>query len=399
VRRVARPHLAVKTALVLGLCTDAALAARLAGAGWLPSVGLGALCLVVGGGVVLWSADPERSPSQLGAGLVAGALVAIAVGITQYALEQRVRAAQDRDERARAERDRRFAYAQQQSELRITVSMQRDLEGLDLVRRDLRGFVLARKNMRRVDLSGARLDGANLSEANLDYSRLACPVESTVRDVLVCRERRLAAHLVNAKLIAASLREAHLQQAVLRNVEAVGADFTRADLRTADASLGDFSLADFTASDLNNVNLFKARLEGADFQGADIRRAMLCYVRLRGSNLRRADLSETLLVGADLRGGGSTRWNHAWRHAAGVGLVRRHLRRGALANAVDVAFSTRSVTDLRDARLRGADLREAIYDENTLWPDGFDPHRRGAVKVVAGAKRPAPTVRCRESRG
>ncbi len=37
-------------------------------------------------------------------------------------------------------------------------------------------------------------------------------------------------------------------------------------------------------------------------------------------------------------------------------------------------------TSLKGANLTGADLTGALYDDKTVWPDGFDPDKAGAKR-------------------
>ncbi|MFN3650963.1 MAG: pentapeptide repeat-containing protein [Armatimonadota bacterium] len=95
---------------------------------------------------------------------------------------------------------------------------------------------------------------------------------------------------------------------------------------------------------LAGASLIGAALSGADLQhaamrGADMHRADLHLADLRGADLRGADLRAVNFRGADLRG-----------------------------------------TDLREARLHRADLNHCLYDTETHWPSGFDPHASGAKK-------------------
>jgi hypothetical protein len=76
---------------------------------------------------------------------------------------------------------------------------------------------------------------------------------------------------------------------------------------------------------------------GATLEDAALRHADLRGADLRGANLQRADLSYAQLEGALLRGA----------NVAG--------------------------TNLSGASLSSADTAALRYDENTLWPDGFDP--------------------------
>ena len=99
--------------------------------------------------------------------------------------------------------------------------------------------------------------------------------------------------------------------------------------------------------DLAETNLHRAILFEARFRRAGLRGA-----RLRGAHFVRADLSESYLGGTDLR----------W---------------------ANLRETNPSDSDLRDANLHGAnlsgaDLREVWYNDNTVWPKGFDPIDAGA---------------------
>ena len=94
-------------------------------------------------------------------------------------------------------------------------------------------------------------------------------------------------------------------------------------------------------ADLGDAMLYKAplaeaQLIGANLQDANLRDARLWEADLKGADLRGADLRNAGLEGADLTG-----------------------------------------TDLR-----GADVQDALYDEYTVWPAGFDPDAAGAVQMV-----------------
>ena len=84
--------------------------------------------------------------------------------------------------------------------------------------------------------------------------------------------------------------------------------------------------------------LCNANLRAAEMRGVDLRQADLHLADLSGADLRTADLRAVNFRGTDLR-----------------------------------------ATDMREARLNGADLRHSLYDEDTLWPAGFDPRAAGAV--------------------
>ena len=105
---------------------------------------------------------------------------------------------------------------------------------------------------------------------------------------------------------------------------------------------------DLCGAFLSGADLFAADLAAADLRGADLGEAHLGSADLSG-----ADLSRANLLGADL----------SWADLKGATLRGADLKRA----------------DLRGARLRGADLADAVYDDYTLWPEGFDPEAAGAI--------------------
>lgn len=110
---------------------------------------------------------------------------------------------------------------------------------------------------------------------------------------------------------------------------------------------------DQTAMDFFMAKLIHATLTNARMSGAD-----LCRARLIGANLHGADLSKADLMGANL--------------------CRANLS-GANLSEARLIFSYLMGTDLSGANLNKADLKEAKYDQATMWPDGFDPIAAGAI--------------------
>jgi len=115
------------------------------------------------------------------------------------------------------------------------------------------------------------------------------------------------------------------------------------DLRYADLSFLDLYQADLREADLEGVNLTQAILIGADLRGAKLSQAILEGTDLRGADLRGADLKGANLAGA-------------------------HLHRTDLRQA-----------DLRQGKLTDSKLQLALYDNATLWPQGFSYRSSGAV--------------------
>ena len=187
----------------------------------------------------------------------------------------------------------------------------------------LRGAMLENMNLRGANMKGAHLEEAYLSGVNLEGA---------------CLER---ARLTGANLTGANLHEAHLKGACL-----TGAKLERVIM--VDAHL---QRMDLKRTSLSGANLKGAHLEGADLEKAD----------LRGADLRKSDLPLEL----------SFKWlTNIMKELllvydrAGANLERANLR-GA---------------DLGGALWKGANFKDAIYDDDTTLPDGFIAEEQGLTK-------------------
>ena len=135
---------------------------------------------------------------------------------------------------------------------------------------------------------------------------------------------------------------------------------SRANLKGYDLQDHYLPEADLTKANLTGANLAKANLEGADLTRATLEGAVLTEVKLKGAILIKADLSGANLSGANLNGA-----NLSGASLRGANLIGANL----------------SGTNLSGANRPLAKLPEAIYDNKTKWPDGFDPVSAGATKV------------------
>ena len=114
-------------------------------------------------------------------------------------------------------------------------------------------------------------------------------------------------------------------------------------------------------ADLEGQVLHEAVLEGENLRGACLYWAILFQANLRAAdlsdaNLRGANLKEADLEGANLRGA--------------------NLGPDNLGGSTDICGA-----NLARADLSTAILDQAEYDENTVFPEGFDPSAHGMVKV------------------
>jgi uncharacterized protein YjbI with pentapeptide repeats len=177
--------------------------------------------------------------------------------------------------------------------------------------------------------------------------------------------------LTHTALAGATLTGAHLERALLSGANLEGADLFKANLGAADLEGASLRGAGLLLANLNDTvlwgaNVEGARLYGANLEGAALKGANLKDAGLTGANLKDAGLHGAVLTGADLTGA----------NLEGAGLEGANLE-GA---------------NLQGANLRGAVLLNALYDEATIWPGGFDVAAQGAVRR-AWPQEPAPWVR------
>ena len=130
-----------------------------------------------------------------------------------------------------------------------------------------------------------------------------------------------------------------------------GADLFNSGLCRADLSGANLSMADLVAANLIEADLLGANLTWANLYGANLSRARLAGVDLAGANLSRANLSEASLVETGVPEEEFSRAEAAVRY-----LFNKTVGGGTVVVA----------------RLAGA-----FADEDTIWPEGFDPEAAG----------------------
>lgn len=138
--------------------------------------------------------------------------------------------------------------------------------------------------------------------------------------------------------------------------------------------------ADLREADLNGRILSKADLSGANLRGANLSRTDLSFTNLSGADLSGVDLSFANLFSA--KTDSETQIDLKWRLVLEIVTYgaqnRRDLGKADLSR-VNLSFVNLCGADLSEVNLSETDLREAKYDTNTKWPDGFDPQVAGAV--------------------
>jgi uncharacterized protein YjbI with pentapeptide repeats len=202
-----------------------------------------------------------------------------------------------------------------------TIEPGANLTGVYLIKANLKGANLKGANLTGVDLAGANLEGANLKEA----------------------------HLEGANLKGASLEGVNLTYANLTGVDLTGVDLTRAVANGRTVWPDDF--------DPDVAGVYEIG-SGALLGGAN----------LEGANLKEANLEEANLVGAKLEGA-----NLKW-----ASLYRANLKRANLSGA-NLYKANLKGANLSGAILAKANLEEAKANEDTTWPQGFDPVAAGVI--------------------
>ena len=144
-------------------------------------------------------------------------------------------------------------------------------------------------------------------------------------------------------------------------------------------------------SSLENMDLRGANLRGANLSIANLSYAKLGSVELGGANLSCADMTGTLLVEANLKD--AIMWNATLNNASLSGadlsgsictsadLSGANLR-GANLSGADLSNANLFGADLSGANLSDArDLSEAQYNDETQFPEGFDPDARDMILI------------------
>ena len=192
--------------------------------------------------------------------------------------------------------------------------------------------------------------------------------------------------LEDVSLVEADLSEANFRGAILRRV-----DLTRAKLVGADFTEAVLSNAVLDGADLTKASLYKADLTGVRMVGANLSQATLTWTILRDADLTNATLTEarpfgadftgTDLVAADLSGAIFERAVLRGTDLSNARLVGTILKRAVLSGTV--LFGA----DLTDADLSESSIHWPFADQETLWPEGFDPEAAGIV-VQDSARQP-----------
>ncbi len=287
---------------------------------------------------------------------------------------------------------------------------------------NLTGANLTGANLTSANLTGANLSGADLTDACLDYALLKNAIfdEQTkihekyylmweIINNTVIGRNLFGVNLTNSRLDGANLAGFNLNNANFCSLfpfrsNLNGVILTRANLENANLENTDLRGANLSGANLNGTNLRNVLLDHANLSGADLTNACLdgaClkYVifdehtkisekyyliweiinnKVIGRNLAEIDLKDAFLGGACLDGADLTKANLSGAKLSGSTiqgsiLTEANLAKCRITNAdfENADFRSSNLTQTNLIAVRS--LRGAIYNDETKFPEGFDP--------------------------
>lgn len=205
-----------------------------------------------------------------------------------------------------------------------------------------------------------------LTDKNLAKSQKGDPVRNVARTQTRTTIYRLSGG--RKGLVVRFLKEGGLIDLEDTIILTAGLDLRTVNLKRANLNYCNFSHANFIQANLERVQLqntqcYKTNFTEANFANADLRNANLSRANFTKTacpevNFRDAELIKAIFLDADLQG--------AVFHNAKLN--------GADFRNADLCGARFDKTDVS-----GAKLTNAVYDADTLWPEGFDPQQVGAV--------------------
>ncbi|WP_318392856.1 pentapeptide repeat-containing protein [Enterobacter sp.] len=135
---------------------------------------------------------------------------------------------------------------------------------------------------------------------------------------------------------------------------------------------------DFSGMNLHRAILNEFCLDGTIFKNAHLRNILIQYTSAKNAVFYQAALMNALLNNSDISGGDFRRSKPIGANFEQCILIKANF------NNADVWHANFSGANLCGANLlfkryEGINITNALFDKNTLWPDGFDPILNGAV--------------------
>jgi uncharacterized protein YjbI with pentapeptide repeats len=161
--------------------------------------------------------------------------------------------------------------------------------------------------------------------------------------------------------------------ALIQDASFVRADLTGANFSAAEISDSEFFEAEmegvsFAGAYLDNVELWGSTLSRADFSGASLNGVLLGGSDLSGASFHQADLNGVSLEAANLSGADLSWARFTDQPASSFDLM------------VELSYAILKGANLEGTELANAVLEGATYDDETIFPAGFDPEAAGMIR-------------------
>lgn len=285
------------------------------------------------------------------------------------------------------------------------------MSGTSLLEADFRNAEILFSDLSRSDLRMVNFENVVLRGVHVDESDFTGAI---FRNALI----EIVGFFESNDLTNVDFGNANIRQANFSDLNLRGTDFTNAHLGIVSFLGADLSMAEFEPEAFENV-IYDSETKfpdsfsipntgmylidvgssavGVSIINVDLRDRNLSGIDLSDSSLG-VDFSRAILNGAVFDGASVRRSNFIGTQLAGsrfcdafigsADLTQANLKNSYLALA-DLSFANLNNASLNQADLRGANLSNvllentdfegAIYDDNTHFPEGFDPIAAGAI--------------------
>jgi len=141
------------------------------------------------------------------------------------------------------------------------------------------------------------------------------------------------------------------------------------NLTRVDLSKVDLTFANFDRANLEGANLANSKLKNASLRQASLRRATLTLTNFSQADLIGTDFESANLKQANISNATATRANFLYADLSGAQCQNSDFSECDLIGA-----------NFKVSNYFGITLTGAMYDEETIFPDGFDPIEYGMIK-------------------
>lgn len=232
------------------------------------------------------------------------------------------------------------------------------LRGAKMDLADLRGGIFDKTNLDGVTMVAARYDCTTVWPEGFDPGEHgAVNLDGMCKGKSFSPPQLQNKDFANYPLQRMNLSEANLEGTILIRAQLQKSDLRKAKLKGANLLAASFDCDTIWPDGFNPIaegailvpdDRCEQKYGPAQLEGRELHELELFSASLSKANLRKANLSGASLGRADLF-------------------------------KADLSGANLREADMSSANLNGANLKGALYDCNTLWPEGFEPELRGAI--------------------